>query len=47
MSGTTLAKCVQQAEQKGWNAGVMFWEWSQVRCFLHITHNHVQLADID
>lgn len=27
MSPSTLATCVAQAQSKGWNAGVMFWEW--------------------
>lgn len=28
MDGSTLAQCVAQAQSKGWNGGVMFWEWS-------------------
>lgn len=24
-----LNKCIQQARGKGWNAGVMFWEWER------------------
>ncbi|KAK4689927.1 hypothetical protein P7C73_g190, partial [Tremellales sp. Uapishka_1] len=28
MSASDLASCVSQATSKGWNAGVMFWEWT-------------------
>lgn len=30
MQGSSLAKCVAEAQQQGWNAGVMFWEWDNV-----------------
>lgn len=30
MSASTLAKCVSEAQAKGWDAGVMFWEWTDV-----------------
>jgi hypothetical protein len=30
MDPSTLSTCVEQAEAKGWNGGVMFWEWSDV-----------------
>lgn len=29
MDASTLASCVAQAQRKGWNAGVMFWEWTE------------------
>ncbi|WWD04317.1 hypothetical protein V865_002386 [Kwoniella europaea PYCC6329] len=28
IDATLLSKCVSQAQAKGWNAGVMFWEWT-------------------
>ncbi|WVO13809.1 hypothetical protein L204_101432 [Cryptococcus depauperatus] len=28
MSPSDLNECVNQAKQKGWNGGVMFWEWT-------------------
>lgn len=30
MSASDLHQCVSEAKEKGWNAGVMFWEWSEV-----------------
>lgn len=27
MEPATLRRCVKQAREKGWNAGVMYWEW--------------------
>nr|XP_019043356.1 hypothetical protein I302_07931 [Kwoniella bestiolae CBS 10118]OCF22286.1 hypothetical protein I302_07931 [Kwoniella bestiolae CBS 10118] len=30
IDASLLAKCVSQAQAKGWNAGVMFWEWTTV-----------------
>lgn len=30
MSPEALSKCVQQAKEKGWNGGVMYWEWNSV-----------------
>jgi chitinase len=29
MSAETLNSCVKQATQKGWNGGVMYWEWQK------------------
>lgn len=43
MSASDLHQCVSEAKEKGWNAGVMFWEWSEVsasscrtRCYLQL-----------
>ncbi len=33
MTASALAECVTQAEALGWNAGVMFWEWTNVSGF--------------
>lgn len=30
MSASDLQVCVGEAEEKGWNAGIMFWQWSDV-----------------
>jgi hypothetical protein len=30
MSPEALSQCVRQAEEKGWNGGVMYWEWNSV-----------------
>lgn len=30
MSPEALSKCVRQAKEKGWNGGVMYWEWNSV-----------------
>jgi hypothetical protein len=30
MSPQDLNVCVKQARNKGWNGGVMFWEWTTV-----------------
>jgi hypothetical protein len=30
MSPEALSECVRQAEEKGWNGGVMYWEWNSV-----------------
>lgn len=27
VSASLIAKCVEQAENKGWKAGVMTWQW--------------------
>lgn len=29
MSASDLQQCVSEAKERGWNAGVMFWEWSE------------------
>lgn len=29
MSASDLHQCVSEAKERGWNAGVMFWEWSE------------------
>lgn len=29
MSAETLNLCVKQATKKGWNGGVMYWEWQK------------------
>ena len=29
MSASTLNSCVKQAKEKGWNGGVMYWEWQK------------------
>ena len=30
MSPSSLATCVKQGQNLGWNGGVMFWEWTSV-----------------
>lgn len=30
MSASDLQVCVGEAKEKGWNAGIMFWQWSDV-----------------
>lgn len=30
MSASDLQVCVGEAEEKGWNAGIMFWQWGDV-----------------
>jgi hypothetical protein len=36
MSPEALSECVRQAEEKGWNGGVMYWEWNSVSQPLHV-----------
>lgn len=36
MSPQDLNVCVNQARGKGWNGGVMFWEWTTVSYSLRV-----------